>query len=79
MASGNWSDLVFFQDPYLCTLLSQFQGSLASGVREVEVLRRELDSSNMERSQLQSRVEELLERAADADRLREELERLKVL
>lgn len=33
----------------------------------------------MERAQLQARVDELLERANEADRLRTELERLKVI
>ncbi|XP_059048224.1 uncharacterized protein LOC131843569 [Achroia grisella] len=53
------------------------EASLASGIREIESLRRELEMSTMERAQLQSRVDELLERAADAERLRAELERLK--
>ncbi|XP_047538490.1 uncharacterized protein LOC125072051 isoform X2 [Vanessa atalanta] len=51
--------------------------SLTSGVRELESLRRELEASAMERAQLQARVDELLERANEADRLRAELERLK--
>lgn len=54
------------------------QASLASGAREIESLRRELEATVMERTQLQAKVEELLERAGEADRLRSELERLKV-
>ncbi|KAM3964041.1 LOW QUALITY PROTEIN: uncharacterized protein ACR2FA_002088 [Aphomia sociella] len=53
------------------------EASLASGIREIESLRRELEVSVMERAQLQTRVDELLERAAEAERLRIELERLK--
>ncbi|XP_060806707.1 uncharacterized protein LOC106129960 isoform X4 [Amyelois transitella] len=53
------------------------EGSLASGAREIETLRRELEATAMERSQLQARVDELLDRAAEADRLRSELDRLK--
>ncbi|XP_052752052.1 golgin subfamily B member 1 isoform X3 [Galleria mellonella] len=53
------------------------EASLASGIREIESLRRELEISTMERAQLQTRVDELLEKAADAERLRTELERLK--
>lgn len=44
----------------------------------MESLRHELEASAMERVRLQARVDELLARAADADRLRAELERLKV-
>ncbi|CAH0685979.1 unnamed protein product [Chilo suppressalis] len=55
------------------------EASLSSGVREIETLRRELEASTMERAQLQSRVDELLERAAEADRLQAELERIKTL
>lgn len=55
-----------------------FQASLISGVREIEALRRELEVSAMERAQLQARVDELLEKALEAERLRSELERLKV-
>ncbi|XP_022831835.1 uncharacterized protein LOC111360196 [Spodoptera litura] len=53
------------------------EASLASGVREIESLRRELEATVMERAQLQARVEELLEKVTEADRLRGELERLK--
>ncbi|CAB3220174.1 unnamed protein product [Arctia plantaginis] len=53
------------------------EASLASGVREIESLRRELEVSTMERAQLQTRVDELLEKASEAERLRAELERLK--
>ncbi|XP_049879034.1 uncharacterized protein LOC126375973 isoform X3 [Pectinophora gossypiella] len=53
------------------------EASLASGVREIESLRRELEATVMERAQLQTRVEELLERATEAERLRTELDRLK--
>ncbi|XP_072934224.1 uncharacterized protein spdi [Epargyreus clarus] len=53
------------------------EASLTSGVREIESLRRELEASVMERAQLQAKVEELLERANEADRLRAELERMK--
>ncbi|XP_028157260.1 cytospin-A isoform X5 [Ostrinia furnacalis] len=53
------------------------EASLASGVREIESLKRELEVSAMERAQLQARVDELLERAAEAERLRAELERMK--
>ncbi|CAH0713541.1 unnamed protein product, partial [Brenthis ino] len=53
------------------------EASLTSGVRELESLRKELEASTMERAQLQARVDELLERANEADRLRTELERLK--
>lgn len=51
---------------------------MVSGVREIESLRRELEVSTMERAQLQTRVDELLEKASEAERLRAELERLKV-
>lgn len=51
---------------------------MASGVREIESLRRELEATVMERAQLQARVEELLEKVSEADRLRAELDRLKV-
>lgn len=51
---------------------------MASGVREIESLRRELEATVMERAQLQARVEELLEKVTEAERLRGELERLKV-
>lgn len=60
---------------FLCL---RFQASLISGAREIETLRRELEVSAMERTQLQARVDELLEKASDAERLRSELERLKV-
>ncbi|KAJ8711180.1 hypothetical protein PYW07_008422 [Mythimna separata] len=53
------------------------QASLASGVREIELLRRELEATVMERAQLQARVEELLEKVTEADRLRGELDRMK--
>uniref|UniRef100_A0A2A4JQJ7 Calponin-homology (CH) domain-containing protein n=1 Tax=Heliothis virescens TaxID=7102 RepID=A0A2A4JQJ7_HELVI len=53
------------------------EASLASGVREIESLRRELEATVMERAQLQARVEELLEKVTEADRLRGELERMK--
>ncbi|KAH9629821.1 hypothetical protein HF086_009948 [Spodoptera exigua] len=53
------------------------EASLASGVREIESLRRELEATVMERAQLQARVDELLEKVTEADRLRGELERLK--
>lgn len=53
------------------------EASLASGVREIESLRRELEATVMERAQLQARVEELLEKVTEAERLRGELERLK--
>lgn len=53
------------------------EASLASGVREIEALRRELEASAMERAQLQARVDELLEKASEAERLRAELDRLK--
>lgn len=68
----------YFLYRYNQTLITCFQASLASGVREIESLRRELEASMMERVQLQSKVEELLEKATDAERLRAELERLKV-
>lgn len=55
-----------------------WKASLTSGVRELESLRRDLETVTMERVQLQARVDELLERANEADRLRAELERLKV-
>nr|XP_034827868.1 uncharacterized protein LOC117985287 [Maniola hyperantus] len=55
------------------------EASLTSGVRELESLRRELEASMMERAQLGARVDELLERANEADRLRSELERLKLI
>ncbi|XP_039752107.1 uncharacterized protein LOC120628005 isoform X2 [Pararge aegeria] len=55
------------------------EASLASGVRELESLRRQLEASMMERAQLGARVDELLERANEADRLRSELERLKLI
>lgn len=55
-----------------------FQASLISGAREIETLRRELEVSVMERAQLQARVDELLEKASEAERLSSELERLKV-
>lgn len=51
---------------------------MASGARELESLRRELEASAMERAQLQTKVDELLERAGEAERLRAELDRLKV-
>jgi pyridoxal biosynthesis lyase PdxS len=54
------------------------QASLVSGAREIEALRRELEANTMERTQLQTRVDELLERAAEADKLRAELDRIKV-
>ncbi|XP_075983762.1 uncharacterized protein LOC142981622 isoform X2 [Anticarsia gemmatalis] len=53
------------------------EASLASGVREIETLRRELEVSAMERAQLQAKVDELLEKASEAERLRAELDRLK--
>ncbi|KAJ0173257.1 hypothetical protein K1T71_011433 [Dendrolimus kikuchii] len=53
------------------------EASLASGAREIEALRRELEASAMERAQLQARVDELSEKAAEAERLKTELERLK--
>ncbi|CAH0595213.1 unnamed protein product [Chrysodeixis includens] len=53
------------------------EASLASGVREIESLRRELEATVMERAQLQARVEELLEKVTEADRVRVELDRLK--
>lgn len=52
---------------------------MASGARELESLRRELEASAMERAQLQTKVDELLERAGEAERLRAELDRLKVI
>ncbi|XP_052739261.1 extracellular matrix-binding protein ebh isoform X3 [Bicyclus anynana] len=55
------------------------EASLTTGVRELESLRRELEESMMERAQLGARVDELLERANEADRLRSELERLKLI
>ncbi|KAJ2940296.1 hypothetical protein O0L34_g11869 [Tuta absoluta] len=55
------------------------EASLASGIREVDSLRRDLEAAVMERAQLQSKVEELLDKAADADRMRGELDRLKSL
>lgn len=51
---------------------------MASGAREIETLRRELEASAMERAQLQARVDELSEKAAEAERLKTELDRLKV-
>ncbi|XP_053617605.1 cytospin-A isoform X6 [Plodia interpunctella] len=53
------------------------EASLASGAREIESLRQELEATAMERAQLQARVDELLEKVAEADRLRGELDRLK--
>ncbi|XP_028043186.1 uncharacterized protein LOC114252761 [Bombyx mandarina] len=53
------------------------EASLISGAREIETLRRELEISAMERAQLQARVDELLEKATEADRLRAELDKLK--
>ncbi|XP_073948052.1 sperm antigen with calponin homology and coiled-coil domains split discs isoform X3 [Choristoneura fumiferana] len=55
------------------------EASLASGARELESLRRELEASAMERAQLQTKVDELLERASEAERLRAELDRLKLV
>ncbi|XP_063541442.1 uncharacterized protein LOC134750227 [Cydia strobilella] len=54
------------------------EASLASGARELETLRRELEASVMERAQLQARVEELVERCNETERLRSQLERLKM-
>ncbi|CAH4033734.1 unnamed protein product [Pieris brassicae] len=51
--------------------------SLTSGIREIESLRRELEESSMERMALQARVDELLEKDGEAERLRAELERIK--
>ncbi|CAK1589911.1 unnamed protein product [Parnassius mnemosyne] len=53
------------------------EASLGSGVRETEVLRRELEACNAERAQLQARLDQLEQRAAEADALRAELHRLK--
>ncbi|XP_032527990.2 cytospin-A-like isoform X3 [Danaus plexippus] len=65
-----------FQEVELRTRIPS-EASLTSGVRELESLRRDLETVTMERVQLQARVDELLERANEADRLRAELERLK--
>ncbi|XP_038216857.1 cytospin-A-like isoform X2 [Zerene cesonia] len=65
-----------FQDVELRPRVAS-EASLTSGVREIESLRRELEESTMERAALQSRVDELLEKASEADRLRAELDRLK--
>ncbi|XP_063368736.1 uncharacterized protein LOC134657113 [Cydia amplana] len=54
------------------------EASLASGARELETLRRELEASVMERAQLQARVEELVERCSETERLRSQLERFKM-
>ncbi|XP_063628430.1 uncharacterized protein LOC134799922 [Cydia splendana] len=54
------------------------EASLASGARELETLRRELEACVMERAQLQARVEELVERCSETERLRSQLERLKM-
>ncbi|XP_063388605.1 cytospin-A-like isoform X4 [Cydia fagiglandana] len=54
------------------------EASLASGARELETLRRELEAIVMERAQLQARVEELVERCSETERLRSQLERLKM-
>ncbi|XP_061722702.1 uncharacterized protein LOC133529098 [Cydia pomonella] len=54
------------------------EASLASGARELETLRRELEASVMERAQLQSRIDELVERCSETERLRCQLERLKM-
>ncbi|XP_041971756.1 uncharacterized protein LOC121727815 isoform X4 [Aricia agestis] len=53
------------------------EASLTSGLQELESLRRQLEASSMERAQLQARVDELAERAGEADRLRAELDRIK--
>ncbi|CAG9559011.1 unnamed protein product [Danaus chrysippus] len=65
-----------FQEVELRTRIPS-EASLTSGVRELESLRRDLETVTMERVQLQARVDELLERANEADRLRAELERIK--
>ncbi|XP_050668380.1 cytospin-A isoform X5 [Leptidea sinapis] len=66
-----------FQDVELRPRLAS-EASLSTGLREIESLRRELEESAMERAALQARVDELTEKANEADRLRADLDRLKV-
>ncbi|CAH2052821.1 unnamed protein product, partial [Iphiclides podalirius] len=74
-----------FQDvelrPRIPSECARLQASLEEGARgaeaEVEALRRQLAAADMERAQLQARLDDLLQGAAEADRLRAELERLK--
>ncbi|CAK1541804.1 unnamed protein product [Leptosia nina] len=65
-----------FQDVELRPRVAS-EASLTAGAREIESLRRELEETSMERVVLQNRVDELLEKASEADRLRAELERIK--
>ncbi|XP_045490593.1 uncharacterized protein LOC110997058 isoform X2 [Pieris rapae] len=65
-----------FQDVELRPRVAS-EASLTSGLREIESLRRELEESSMERMALQARVDELLEKDGEAERLRAELERIK--
>ncbi|XP_047998917.1 cytospin-A-like isoform X4 [Leguminivora glycinivorella] len=71
------ADMPGFQEVELRPRLPS-EASLASGARELETLRRELEASVMERAQLQSRIEELVERCSETERLRSQLERLKM-
>ncbi|CAF4803033.1 unnamed protein product [Pieris macdunnoughi] len=65
-----------FQDVELRPRVAS-EASLTSGIREIESLRRELEESSMERMALQARVDELLEKDGEAERLRAELERIR--